>query len=150
MARPRSCPGCRAPARRVHSSHERGLAERPLTGKELQVRLRVRRFFCDRTSCHKKTFVEPVSRLSERCRRSSLGWGAVGTTFFQSAAPGLAKPAQAISPLIVWSSPARRTVIGVSGACDVDPAASASAAQMFLSSRGSFSCAVVQGFRRAR
>ncbi|MBT2444991.1 transposase, partial [Streptomyces sp. ISL-36] len=108
------CPGCRAPARRVHSSHERGLAERPLTGKELQVRLRVRRFFCDRTSCHKKTFVEPVSRLSERCRRSSLGWGAVGTTFFQSAAPGLAKPAQAISPLIVWSSPARRTGIGVS------------------------------------
>ncbi|MFF8848161.1 transposase family protein [Streptomyces sp. NPDC015127] len=45
------CPGCRALARRVHSSYERGLAERPLTGKKLQVRLRVRRFFCDRGSC---------------------------------------------------------------------------------------------------
>ncbi|MFF3691598.1 ISL3 family transposase [Streptomyces sp. NPDC002187] len=67
------CPGCRALARRVHSSHERGLAERPLTGRNLQVRLRVRRFFCDRTSCHKKTFVEQVSGLSERYRRSSLG-----------------------------------------------------------------------------
>lgn len=67
------CPGCRARARRVHSSYERSLAERPLTGRELRVRLRVRRFFCDRSSCRKKTFVEQVSGLSERYRRSSLG-----------------------------------------------------------------------------
>ncbi|MFB8034031.1 transposase family protein [Streptomyces sp. NPDC056004] len=70
---PPRCPGCRALARRVHSSYERGLAERPLTGKKLQVRLRVRRFFYDRTSCRRKTFVEQVSGLSERYRRSSLG-----------------------------------------------------------------------------
>jgi transposase len=55
------CPGCRSRARRVHSSYERGLAERPLTGAKLQVRLRVRRFFCDRSSCERKTFVEQVS-----------------------------------------------------------------------------------------
>ncbi|MFD0372860.1 ISL3 family transposase [Streptomyces sp. NPDC059071] len=67
------CPGCQARARRVHSSYERGLAERPLTGRKLQVRLRVRRFFCDRSSCHRKTFVEQVRGLSERYRRSSLG-----------------------------------------------------------------------------
>lgn len=67
------CPGCRARARRVHSSYERGLAERPLTGRKLHVRLRVRRYFCDRSSCHRKTFVEQVSGLSERYRRSSLG-----------------------------------------------------------------------------
>ncbi|WP_308378003.1 ISL3 family transposase [Streptomyces sp. ISL-98] len=67
------CPGCRVRARRVHSSYERGLAERPLTGKRLQVRLRVRRFFCDRSSCRRRTFVEQVSGLSERYRRSSLG-----------------------------------------------------------------------------
>ncbi|MET7636953.1 ISL3 family transposase [Streptomyces sp. NPDC005078] len=70
---PPRCPGCRAFARRVHSSYERGLAERPLAGKKLQVRLRVRRFFCDRTFCRRKTFVEQVSGLSERYRRSSLG-----------------------------------------------------------------------------
>ncbi|MFD0162875.1 transposase family protein [Streptomyces decoyicus] len=45
------CPGCWARVRRVHSAYERGLAERPLTGRKLQVRLRVRRFFCDRSSC---------------------------------------------------------------------------------------------------
>ncbi|MFI5753365.1 transposase family protein [Streptomyces sp. NPDC051644] len=67
------CPSCRARTRRVHSSHERGLAERPLTGKKLQVRLRVRRFFCNRSSCRRKTFVEQVGGLSECYRRSSLG-----------------------------------------------------------------------------
>ncbi|MET8537469.1 ISL3 family transposase [Streptomyces sp. NPDC005065] len=67
------CPGCRARARRIHSSYERGLAERPLTGKRLRVRLRVRQFFCDRASCRRLTFVEQVSGLSERYRRSSLG-----------------------------------------------------------------------------
>lgn len=67
------CPGCRARARRVHSSYERGLAERPLAGRKLHVRLRVRRFFCDRDSCPRTTFVEQVGGLSERYRRSSLG-----------------------------------------------------------------------------
>ncbi|WP_409239784.1 transposase family protein [Streptomyces sp. PA5.6] len=42
---PSRCPGCRARARRVHSTYERGLAESPLAGRNLQIRLRVRRFF---------------------------------------------------------------------------------------------------------
>ncbi|MCX5303092.1 hypothetical protein OG304_06445 [Streptomyces sp. NBC_00160] len=70
---PPRCPGCRARARRVHSSYERCLAERPLTGRKLLVRLLVRRFFGDRASCRRRTFVEQVSGLSERYRRSSLG-----------------------------------------------------------------------------
>ncbi|MFJ9683906.1 ISL3 family transposase [Streptomyces sp. NPDC101194] len=70
---PPPCPGCRARARRVHSTYERDLAERPLTGRKLQIRLRVRRFFCDRASCRRRTFVEQVDGLSERYRRSSLG-----------------------------------------------------------------------------
>ncbi|WP_412079450.1 ISL3 family transposase (plasmid) [Streptomyces xanthophaeus] len=70
---PPRCPGCRAWARRVHSCYERGLTERPLSGRKLLVRLRVRRFFCDRASCRRRTFVEQVNGLSERYRRSSLG-----------------------------------------------------------------------------
>lgn len=58
---PPRCPGCRARARRVHSCYERCLAERPLPGKKLLVRLRVRRFFCDRATCQRRTFVEQVS-----------------------------------------------------------------------------------------
>ncbi|MGW6602205.1 transposase family protein [Streptomyces sp. NPDC055036] len=70
---PPCCPDCRTRARRVHSAYERGLAERPLCGTVLEIRLRVRRFFCDRQSCRRRTFVEQVSGLSERYRRSSLG-----------------------------------------------------------------------------
>ncbi|MFD3760867.1 ISL3 family transposase [Streptomyces sp. NPDC058622] len=70
---PPRCPGCRARARRVHSSYERSLAERPLSGRKLLIRLRVRRFFCDRARCRRRTFVEQVGGLSERYRRSSLG-----------------------------------------------------------------------------
>ncbi|MFD3560218.1 ISL3 family transposase [Streptomyces sp. NPDC058686] len=70
---PPRCPGCRSQASRVHSSYERGLAGLPVNGRGLTVRLRVRRFFCDRGRCPRRTFVEQVAQLSERYRRSSLG-----------------------------------------------------------------------------
>ncbi|MFF3699037.1 ISL3 family transposase [Streptomyces sp. NPDC002221] len=70
---PPRCPDCRARVRRVHSAYERSLGERPLGGQQLVVRLRVRRFFCDRPLCRRRTFVEQVDGLSERYRRSSLG-----------------------------------------------------------------------------
>jgi transposase len=49
------------------------LAERPVTGRRLEICLRVRRYFCDRTRCGRLTFVEQVGGLSECHRRSSLG-----------------------------------------------------------------------------
>ncbi|WP_328935804.1 MULTISPECIES: transposase family protein [unclassified Streptomyces] len=70
---PRRCTGCNSQATRVHSSYERGLAGLPVNGRSLTVRLRVRRFFCDRARCPRRTFVEQVAQLSERYRRSSLG-----------------------------------------------------------------------------
>jgi transposase len=72
-ARPSRCPDCRKKARRTHSSYQRGLNERPLGSHRVIVRLRVRRYFCDRKSCARKTFVEQVPGLSERHRRSSTG-----------------------------------------------------------------------------
>ncbi|MFG2732505.1 hypothetical protein [Streptomyces canus] len=41
--------------------------------RQVTVRARVRRYFCDRKSCSRKTFVEQVPGLSERHRRSSTG-----------------------------------------------------------------------------
>ncbi|MEU7965559.1 ISL3 family transposase [Streptomyces sp. NPDC049097] len=72
-ARPGRCPDCRKQARRTHSTYQRGLDERPLGFRRVIVRLRVRRYFCDRKSCSRKTFVEQVPGLSERHRRSSAG-----------------------------------------------------------------------------
>ncbi|MGW7364354.1 ISL3 family transposase [Streptomyces sp. NPDC054841] len=70
---PPRCPSCGRRGSRVHSSYERRLSERPLTGRRLVIHLRVRRFFCDVPSCRRRTFVEQVERLSEQYRRSSLG-----------------------------------------------------------------------------
>ncbi|BAC68151.1 hypothetical protein SAV14893_090800 [Streptomyces avermitilis] len=71
--RPPYCPNCRWRGRRIHSPYHRSLSERPLAGQKSVVRLRVRRFFCDRKSCARRTFVKQVDRLTERHRRSSLG-----------------------------------------------------------------------------
>ncbi|MDP9607816.1 hypothetical protein JOF35_000093 [Streptomyces demainii] len=49
------------------------LHERPLGSRRVVVRLRVRRYFCDRRSCSRGTFVEQVGGLTERHRRSSVG-----------------------------------------------------------------------------
>lgn len=70
---PGRCPDCRKQARRIHSTYQRILDEGPLASRQVIVRLRVRRYFCDRRSCSRKTFVEQVPGLSERHRRSSIG-----------------------------------------------------------------------------
>ncbi|MFG2133008.1 transposase family protein [Streptomyces sp. NPDC048751] len=76
-ARPGRCPDCRKQARRIHSTYQRALNERPLGSRQVVIRLRVRRYLCDRKSSSRKTFVEQVPGLSERHRRSSTwltGW----------------------------------------------------------------------------
>ncbi|WP_413105633.1 transposase family protein [Streptomyces sp. Inha503] len=72
-ARPSRCPDCRKQARRVHSSYQRTLAEGPLGSRQVMVRLRAHRYFCDRKSCSRRTFVQEVGGLTERHRRSSVG-----------------------------------------------------------------------------
>lgn len=49
------------------------VAERPVMGRTLAIGLSVRRFFCERASCQRRTFVEQVPDLSERYRRNSVG-----------------------------------------------------------------------------
>lgn len=67
------CPGCRGESARVHSRYERRLADAAVAGRRVDIRLRVRRFFCDGTDCAVKTFVEQVAGLTRRhARRSPL------------------------------------------------------------------------------
>ncbi|MBQ0916639.1 transposase family protein [Streptomyces sp. RM99] len=76
-ARPGRCPTCRKQARRVHSRYQRAVGERPLVSRRVIIRLQVRRYFCDRRSCSRTSFVEQVPGLSTRYRRSSIrlaGW----------------------------------------------------------------------------
>ncbi|BCJ51814.1 transposase [Actinoplanes sp. NBRC 14428] len=55
-----ACPGCGARSQRVHSRYERVLSDPAVGGRATQVRLRVRRFFCDAQDCGRHTFVEQV------------------------------------------------------------------------------------------
>jgi transposase len=58
------CPVCGRPSRCVHSSYERAVADLPWHGAAVTLRIRARRFFCDRASCPRRIFCE---RLWARC-----------------------------------------------------------------------------------
>ncbi|MFK4272562.1 ISL3 family transposase [Streptomyces milbemycinicus] len=71
------CPDCRGQTSRVHSTYQRRLTEQPMGPLPVVVHLTVRRFFCDRRSCVRKTFAEQIEGFTERYRRSSItlkGW----------------------------------------------------------------------------
>jgi transposase len=68
-----SCPGCCGESARVHSRYERCLADAAVAGRRVEIRLRVRRFFCDSVDCAVRTFVEQVAGLTVRHgRRTTL------------------------------------------------------------------------------
>jgi len=66
-----SCPRCGQFSQRVHSAYERRLADAPVGGQPVTIRLAVRRFFCGNPDCAAVTFAEQVEGLtSRRARRT--------------------------------------------------------------------------------
>jgi transposase len=67
------CAKCGAVSTRVHSRYDRTLADAPVSGRRVSIRLRARRFFCLTADCPAATFVEQVEDLTKRhARRTSL------------------------------------------------------------------------------
>ncbi len=65
------CPRCSWSSSRVHSAYGRRLADAPVGGHQVLVRLAVRRFFCGNPGCPAVTFAEQVEGLtSRRARRT--------------------------------------------------------------------------------
>ncbi|MEU9148938.1 ISL3 family transposase [Streptomyces sp. NPDC048349] len=64
-----ACPSCGVIASRVHSRYMRRLADRPLGGRRVLLRLRVRRVFCDNGLCTRRTMAEQVPSLTAWYRR---------------------------------------------------------------------------------
>nr|WP_280414326.1 ISL3 family transposase [Nocardia carnea] len=62
------CPGCGAGSARVHGVHERRLADLPVDGRSVVVRVRVRRLYCQTQGCQ-RTFREQVPGVVERYQR---------------------------------------------------------------------------------
>ena len=68
-----ACPRCGQPSRRVHSRYRRQLADAPIAGRAVRLRLRIRRLFCDNVACAARTFAEqPAALTAPRARRTSL------------------------------------------------------------------------------
>jgi transposase len=63
------CSGCGTGSVRVHSRYLRRLTDTGIGGREVQIVLTVRRFFCDQAGCDKKTFAEQVPGLTSRYGR---------------------------------------------------------------------------------
>jgi hypothetical protein len=66
-----TCPGCGRAAARVHSRYERRLDDVAAAGEPVEIRLRVRRFFCPTLACPARTFAEQVPELTSRYSRRS-------------------------------------------------------------------------------
>ena len=65
------CPRCGQFSDRVHSAYGRCLADAPVGGQAVTIRLSVRRFFCGNPDCGAVTFAEQVDGLtSRRARRT--------------------------------------------------------------------------------
>jgi transposase len=67
-----SCPRCGGESDRVHSRYERTLADAAVAGQRVQIRLRVRRFFCNAQGCGARTFTEQVAGLTTRYARRTV------------------------------------------------------------------------------
>ncbi|WP_406404953.1 ISL3 family transposase [Streptomyces sp. NBC_00879] len=65
---PVPCPGCGAPSDRVHGFHLRTVADVPVDGRRVVVRVRVRRLVCPTRGC-RHTFREQVPGVLERYQR---------------------------------------------------------------------------------
>ncbi|WP_268815900.1 transposase family protein [Amycolatopsis alkalitolerans] len=64
-----ACSGCGSVSERVHSRYERRLSDTASAGREVLIRLTVRRLFCDNADCAKTTFAEQVPGLAARYAR---------------------------------------------------------------------------------
>lgn len=63
------CPACGASSARVHSWYQRRLTDTPIGGYQVHLTLRVRRLFCARPTCPKRTFAQQVGGLTVRYGR---------------------------------------------------------------------------------
>jgi len=63
------CPACGQSARRVHSRYVRWLDDLGVSGRQVRIRLQVRRWRCDTADCARKIFAEQPDGLTGRYQR---------------------------------------------------------------------------------
>ena len=98
-----SCPVCGYQTWRVHSRYTRRLAEEPVFGHRVCLRMMVRRFLCPSSGCPRRIFVEPLKGFAARHARTTTRLArthyAIGSALGGEAGAKLAsKTAVPISP----------------------------------------------------
>jgi len=66
------CPLCDVPAARVHSRYTRQFVDLPCGGQQVRLRVLVRKYFCDVTTCARKIFVERLTPFAQPWARVTL------------------------------------------------------------------------------
>jgi transposase len=59
-----ACPGCSQPSTRIHSHYQRTLADLPWARIAVQIKITVRRFFCDNPDCPRRIFAERLPTIA--------------------------------------------------------------------------------------
>jgi transposase len=73
------CPDCHHTAQRIHSHYTRTLADLPVSGQRVHVRLRVRRFLCNNLTCPRKTFTERLPDFAPQSARRTKRLASIQT-----------------------------------------------------------------------
>lgn len=71
IAESAQCPLCRYPGGKVHSRYTRTIADVPMSGVAVVLRVRVRHFFCTNPWCSRKIFAERLDMAPAYARRTS-------------------------------------------------------------------------------
>ena len=65
------CPSCGGTTHRVHSRYTRSLADVPMSGRSVMLKLSVRRFRCERALCTRRIFSERLTAATPWARRTT-------------------------------------------------------------------------------
>ena len=65
------CPVCGHETWQVHSRYTRCLAEEPVFGRRVRLRMTIRRFLCSRSGCLRRIFVEPLNTFAAKHARTT-------------------------------------------------------------------------------
>jgi transposase len=66
------CSLCGHPSSRVHSRYQRTLSDLPWNRVAVQIKIKVRKFFCDQPLCSRGIFTEPLPDLAARYARKTI------------------------------------------------------------------------------
>ena len=95
-----ACPGCGTLTVRVHGYYERTVADVPVDGRRVLVRVRVRRLRCPVAGCPRQTFREQVPGVLDRYqRRTTRLTGQVSAVARELAGRAGARPLPTLSIL---------------------------------------------------